>query len=495
VNMSKPVVRPLSGLLVDGGFNTPAEAEAARLLASLGAACRQTLSRTPQTGIVLSRPGMLGTHTLSAAARLGGPITPLPGLPELVPTRAAAVLLALGAVAALAGELSDVRAVVEPADVAAMLLLPFVMARSYGAPPPTPSAPLPWRREWLSTELCAAGDQEAFARLVPTLPENADALDVSTEAQTWRLPVVPYRRWADISDGRCSTKAPFIVGLSGTLSQPRPLRRIDTHPLGGVRVLDATVMWAGPLATWILSRLGATVKTIEPAARPDGARAPDGGGIYPAGRLARGDGTRSGMFNALAWGKQRWDLDLRCDGAREALHREVGHTDLILDNLSPRARAQLGMTAGALRSHNQDLIAVTIPAFGPGEQRGWVAYGAQVHAMSGLAWSWTDVPRIPLPAAAAYPDVLTGMLAALAAVAALVGRTTGWRPNGDIEVPLASSVAGLLPGRQDRSLLAEDPTPVADRLLDNPDRFTSMLVEGEPRAHPREPLQLMTPRD
>lgn len=254
-------------------------------------------------------------------------------------------------------------------------------------------------------------------------------------------------------------------------------------------MLDATAMWAGPLASWLLSGLGAHVTTVETAARPDGARAPYGGGVYPSGVLVPGDGSRSGVFNALAGGKQRWDLDLRCRRATDALHAAVAGSDVVLDNLSPRARTQLGWTAADLKLTNPRLIVVTIPAFGPFDPcRSWLAYGSQVHAISGMAWPG----RRPQPAATAYADALTGLCAAVVAVASLVGRDVGWLPSGDIEVPLAGSVAGLRQGPRDVDLLAHDAAAAAKALLtERPDRFDRLVVAGEPRPHPRHPLDPM----
>lgn len=471
--------QPLRGFVVDADVNVPAVVEAVELLATLGATLRSPTSGTG-AGVTLR----IGDGRPGSRACLTGPIEPLPGLPATVPVRAAGALLALSALAAIRAKRT---AMVHPADVVVTLLLPLVMAAAYDAPPPPRSEPVPWRDGWLAAELGAPGDQECFERMVATLPGKASVWELCQEAQSWRLPVVPYRRWSQLT-GRGSTRGPaFAVGTTGTWGQPRvsPSVLAGQAPLARVRVLDATVMWAGPLATWLLQGLGACVTAIEPTIRPDGARAPYGGGIYPHGVLVPGDGSRSGLFNALSRGKCRWDLDLRLPGAADALHSAVAETDLFVDNLSPRARSQLGLTATDLLRTNPHLLTVTVPAFGPADpHREWVAYGSQVHAISGLAW---NVP-VPQPGATAYADALTGLIAAVVAVAALVGRDAGWHPSGDVEVPLASSVAGLAPHPDDPERLAADPAGLARSVLtEHPDRFVPLVVDGEPRAHPRYP--------
>lgn len=500
--MSQRTVRgpgPLGHLAVEAVVGGPDVAHGAAVLQSLGAAVHRREVDGPGSLSVLAGAGLAGTSVRTAA-----PTRPLPGLPAQVPARATGILLAL---AALATSGSGREVVVDPDDAATLLLLPVVMAASYSAAAPARKQPLRWRDGWLAAELSAADDEDAFARMVSTLPAAAGVAEVCTEAQVWRLPVVPFRRWASAAPGGSPSLAGAGVtgagspGAPGTPEQARRLPRVGAGPapLAGVRVLDATVMWAGPLATWLLEGLGAQVSTIEPASRPDGARARGGGGIYPHDRLVPGDGTRSGMFNALAGTKDRWDLDLRHDGARQALRQAVATADVVVDNLSPRARDQLGVTATQLRPANPALVSVTMPAFAAGDpHRSWVAYGSQIHAWSGLAWGGPagggpaggpmTAADLPVAAATAYPDALTGLMGAVVTVAALLGRDAGWRPDADLEVPLAASVAALAPAAGDGERLGADPGPVAAALLERrPWRFVRRLVDGEPLAHPRPP--------
>lgn len=491
--MTTPAGRvcPLQGWTVAGPADVPAAAAAVRLLAACGAAVRREDDDAADAEVVLRTRGGEPSR-----ARLGGPLGGLPGLPAAVPARAAGGLLALAALAA-AG--TGTTSTVDPDDVALTLLLPRVMAASYRAPAPPRPAPRPWHDGWLAAELGAPGDEETYALLLGGLPATVGVQEVCARAQAWRLPVLPYLPPAtgSGSGGGSWCRGPVIDGLAGEGGQvrTRPAVHPGAAPLAGVRIVDATVLWAGPLASWLLAGLGAEVVTVEPAARPDGARAPWGGGIYPDGVLAPGDGGRSGVFNALARGKRRRDLDLRRPAAVAALHEELRGADLWIDNLSPRARRQLSVTCADLRRVRPDLLAVSLPAFGRrSRRRSWGAYGAQVHAVSGLAWGPAERPcagsaaEPPLPAATAYPDALTGVHAAVAAVAALLGRDAGWLPAEDIEVPLTTSAAGLAPAPGDRELLAADPGPLAAALVrDRPERFEPLVVAGQLLPHPRPP--------
>ncbi len=473
---------PLYGLVADATGQAEVTAELAGLLRLLGA--RVDVHAGPGPGRVAIRASVTGTR---GAASLTDTVAALPGLPRAVPARAAGALLALAALLSL---FSGREVTVDAADVAVMLLLPVVMAVAYGAPQPTRRAPLACHGGLVAAELGAPGDAETFELLLSTLPEDASVREVCDQAQLWRLPVVPYLSAQDrAAQGGWST-GPLVTGTEGRWATPPPPSGLGSAgaPLAGLRVVDLTVMWAGPLATWLLASLGAKVTTIEPSIRPDGSRASQGGGIYPGGVMVPGDGTRSAMFNAFSGGKNRRDLDLRRPADITEFSRLLDSADVLVDNLSPRARAQLGIAEFAEKNRNPALVAVSLPAFGVHDRRrSWVAYGSLVHAISGLALP--DPLAEPVPAATAYPDPLAGIIAALAAVAGLWGRDAGWRPTRTCEVPLAATVGGLEPDTDHGLMLRQDPTDLArDLVRDRRDLFRSYAVGGESLPHPRIPF-------
>jgi crotonobetainyl-CoA:carnitine CoA-transferase CaiB-like acyl-CoA transferase len=211
-----------------------------------------------------------------------------------------------------------------------------------------------------------------------------------------------------------------------------------------VTVVDLTIMWSGPLATWLLHRLGARVVKVEPSCRFDGTR------FSPGGRL----------FDALNAGKERADLDLRRTADRRAFDELVAAADLVVDNFSPRVAPNLRTTHRDLAAVNPTVLSLSLPAFPPGPQRDWVSYGTGVHAASGLG----DVGGAAAVGFAApivtYPDALGGLTAAVAALALVVARDRGARP-GHAEVALADAVAPLRAVPDDGALLRPpDPTLV-----------------------------------
>lgn len=469
--MSNPVSLPLDGVrAVVSGSDGIAEA-LSLLLGDYG--CDVVDERGSGPGAV--RLTGAGCDPKGGEARLTDPSDPIPGLPAGVPARAAAGMLATAAIAgSWAGDRIDVNSLAVPI----FLLLPLVMARSYGANAPPRRVPQPVRGGWVATELGSPGDAELFELLTQTR-SFADPEDLARAAQEWRLPVVPYRDARGC--GHCAPAQPT--------SRERRMPRLAVpsgppqSPLSGVSVLDLTVMWSGPLATWLLSALGAEVLTIEPAARPDGMRAVDGGGIYPSGVHIPARGDRSAMFNALAYGKRRYDLDLRQDRDRERFADLSSTAHVCLDNLSRRARADLAVSqlAAAVPVH------VTLPAFDDVSERDWVAYGSQVHAASGLALP-PGAPS-PVPAAVAYPDALGGIIGACATVALLHAARIGRRFEAPWESSLTTACSRIDSDRDGGRLMRADPEEFVDRVMSKAGNLLQpRAVDGELRVHPSSPF-------
>ncbi|HEV2368511.1 MAG TPA: CoA transferase [Acidimicrobiales bacterium] len=504
------VALPLAGFRVgagDGGGERPPEVDAAvRALSALGA----------EIGGGVAGP---------AATLVRHPVTTeLVGVPEGTVEHASGLALAAGALAACAG---GTPITVPAVDVAVQVLLPEVMAAAYGSPSwPVPPAPVPAPGGgWVSAEVGASGDGERLAVLMETLPADVDAAALARAAQEWRLAVCDYRtatrtpptsHAGSIRRGSGEEAPSHRVSITwdgagpgGSSARPagsRPGNGAATTPLGGVRVVDLTAMWAGPLCTWLLARLGAEVWKVEPAVRPDGLRAFDGRGVHPEGR-ADGSGRDSALFNALNTGKHGVDIDLREGEGRRHLAELVGMSDLVVDSFSPRVMPNLGLTRAELARSDPCLLTLSIPAFPPGPQREWVAYGTGIHAASGLGYlggpgdigapgevgasGGVGTGTVPFAApAVTYPDPLSGLAAAVTALAGLVGRRRGWRPR-HLEVSLLSAITPLLAvDRNPARLTGRAEGQGADLArAAAPDTFAPVDVAGRPFPHPVGPFR------
>jgi crotonobetainyl-CoA:carnitine CoA-transferase CaiB-like acyl-CoA transferase len=169
-------------------------------------------------------------------------------------------------------------------------------------------------------------------------------------------------------------------------------------PLEGVRVLDLTVVWAGPYATMLLADLGAEVIRVEnpwvfPTAtrgglpRPPRELVPEHGplGSYPDDDPGMRPWNRHSMFSAHARGKRSCTLDLRQPLGLELFLRLVDRADVLVENNSVRVLDQLGLGWEALHARNPRLVMVRLPPMGlSGPYRDWLGFGAHFEALCGM---------------------------------------------------------------------------------------------------------------
>jgi crotonobetainyl-CoA:carnitine CoA-transferase CaiB-like acyl-CoA transferase len=422
---------------------------------------------------VARRAGDLVVRGPGGGGRSGNPGAELVERPGPLPPRGlpAGVCDAVtGAVlvgAALAGHRAGVALRVDAARVAAHTIAPHLLA---GGAAPT-------------TRVVAVGtgavlvdgtddDHADLDRLLAVLAEEPgpapDAETVARRAQEWRLPVTPFRRWDDAAAGANLDPVDGLRTGSWPDHGPTTWRAPDagydgvtSGPLAGVTVVDMTVLWGGPLCTWLLAGLGATVLKVEPSCRPDGLR-------RGSGDDGSGNGTHFGLLHRR---KTVADWDLRNAVDRARFEACVTGADVVVDNLSPRAAHNLGVTPEALRRLRPDLVTVSMPAFPAGSpERHWVAYGGGIHAIAGFGDRGDGGHHAP---PLAWPDPLTGAVAFAATVAALVGRDHGWQP-GHLEVSLRSAVELLaaLP------TVPREPAPAPDRTATVEPAWFDLPVSG-----------------
>lgn len=178
--------------------------------------------------------------------------------------------------------------------------------------------------------------------------------------------------------------------------------RRNNLELTGIRVVDLTSMWAGPLCTRILADLGAEVIKIELRARPDGTR------------------SNPGFFSWLNWNKLGITMDLSLDQSRECFKQLVARSDVVVENFSPRVMANFNLDYPALKEVKADIIMLSMPAYGStGPYANYVAYGPGLEASSGLSalTGYRDGP--PTLTGSAYGDPVAGLHGVVAVLGAL----------------------------------------------------------------------------
>ena len=173
-------------------------------------------------------------------------------------------------------------------------------------------------------------------------------------------------------------------------------------PLEGIRVIDVTVVWAGPFATMMLGDLGAEVIMVESiqrftvGARGTFARPPDalyendtaGGWTQYAGRKPNPYAwNKCAFLNCHGRSKRAMTVDMARPEGKEIFKELVKVSDIIIENNAPRVFDHLGMTYDALSEVNPGLIMIRASGFGQtGPYRHWRGYGANMAAFTSDYW-------------------------------------------------------------------------------------------------------------
>ena len=246
---------------------------------------------------------------------------------------------------------------------------------------------------WLEQDGLDAHDWDAVAACVQRQPraalvERGRLLGLALAADE-PCPITPVP-WL-----RVHAAAPVATPVAAAA----PRRR--AQPL----VVDLSSLWAGPLCSRLLLRMGARVIKLESRGRPDGARAGD-----------------AVFFDRLHAGKQSVALDFTSARGRAQLQALLAEADIIIEASRPRALRQLGIEAEALIAGPRRPTWIALSGHGRGEpQEQWIAYGDDAGVAAGLTSLLHRHRGERMFVGDAIGDPLTGLHAALAAWASWLG--------------------------------------------------------------------------
>ena len=180
--------------------------------------------------------------------------------------------------------------------------------------------------------------------------------------------------------------------------------------LEGIRVLDLAQFKAGPTCAQILADMGAEVIRVE---RPKGNSdrdlppyAPDGQSFY---------------LSFTCRNKKGVTLDLEKQKGKEIFQKLVKQSDVVVESFGPVANKKIGVDYQSLKHIKNDIIAVSISAFGQdGPYAHRLGFDAIAQAMSGLM-SVTGFPEEdrPIRLGVSFTDIAAGVYGALGTLCAL----------------------------------------------------------------------------
>ncbi|MGH7932526.1 MAG: CaiB/BaiF CoA transferase family protein [Candidatus Binataceae bacterium] len=218
-------------------------------------------------------------------------------------------------------------------------------------------------------------------------------------------------------------------------------------PLEGIRVVDLTIFWAGPLPTAIMADFGAEVIKVEAANRFDPFRV----------LVTPGDPSKvfelSACFNSTNRNKLGLTLDLTNAEGRRLFIELVRKSDVLVQNFSPRVMPQLGLDYETLRKINPALVMTSVSGFGQdGPWRDYVSFAAIGEALSGITGLTGYTGEGALCHGVGVSDPFAGYMAAFATIAAVMrARETGRGQHVDCS-QLESSIQYIADAIMDFSL-------------------------------------------
>ena len=209
-------------------------------------------------------------------------------------------------------------------------------------------------------------------------------------------------------------------------------------PLHGVRVLDFSTVYAGPITAMLLGDYGADVLKIE----------------LPTGDPARTHGWsvegRSGDQHGLWWkviarNKEAMTLDVRTPEGREILLRLVAEADVMTENFRPGVLEGWGLGPDALHAVNPGLVLLRTTAFGQeGPYARRRAFGSLAEAMTGFAHLTGQPDGPPTLPPFGLADGVAGVTGAFAVLTALHARDHGDGRGQVIDLALYEPLLGIM---------------------------------------------------
>ena len=173
-------------------------------------------------------------------------------------------------------------------------------------------------------------------------------------------------------------------------------------PLEGIRVVDVTLVWAGPHCTQLLAEWGAEVIRVEPRSRMQPStrgsaahitqeqvdRAKGTGSAlfmsFPDNKAGERPYNRSPAFNSHARNKRSITLDIMTPEGQATFRRLIAESDVFVENNMAGRMDRLGISYEMLKELKDDIIMLRMPAYGTnGPYRDYRAFGIHMEGVIG----------------------------------------------------------------------------------------------------------------
>lgn len=154
----------------------------------------------------------------------------------------------------------------------------------------------------------------------------------------------------------------------------------ENAALKGLRVLDFSMVIAGPYLTKILADHGAEVIKVESAMHPDSSRH---FGAYPGNKP---DSESSGYYLHMNTSKLGITVNLKDPRGKELVKQLAGKSEVLVENFSPGTMKDLGLDYEAIREVNPEIIYISNSGWGQtGPHTSFVAFAANLEGLTGVS--------------------------------------------------------------------------------------------------------------
>ncbi|KAA0149300.1 hypothetical protein FNF28_07363 [Cafeteria roenbergensis] len=217
--------------------------------------------------------------------------------------------------------------------------------------------------------------------------------------------------------------------------------------LRGVRVLDLTRILAGPFATMQLADMGADVLKVEMPGRGDDTRS------WGPPFLGGDSGGMATYFASVNRSKRSVAVDLKHPRGAQAVRSLASKADVVIENFRPGTLDRMGLGYESLSAANKRVVLCSLTGYGQwGPASEAAGYDVSVAAEGGLLSITGEPDGPPVKPGVAVTDMMTGMHAAAAVLAALLEFAA-----------LCSALGGSLAGMSDDPRFATNAARVKHR--------------------------------
>lgn len=234
-----------------------------------------------------------------------------------------------------------------------------------------------WTQQHTSAEVARIGAELKFPSALILRPAEVLELD-QFEHHGFLRPDRSGRRSVPGAPWRVTeidAESPVSSGAEG----PRPKR---DRPLEGLKVLDLSWVWSGPMTTAALADLGADVIKVEWRDRADPSRL-RGPAIRGGAAVEAPDLEASPYFTQMNRGKRSVAINMADPAGADLIRRLADRADVVVENMRPGALDRKGLGYADLAARNPGLVMLSMSMMGQtGPMSG---IGGYAPVMSGLA--------------------------------------------------------------------------------------------------------------